>query len=294
MAVFRTGSMLAAGGVDGSVWLYEAATAGAGTPTRLLATLPHTQTDLIESAAFSPDGKTLVTGSDDGTLQVTDVSTPSAPRSLGAPVKSSGIAYVLAFSPDGTTLAAGTGTPNTVALWSLRDRARPTLLGPPTDGPILQVYSVNFAPDGKTLAVGSADRSVRLLDTSDGAHARWIGSPMLGAGDYVNGVTFAPSGRLLAAASGDGVVRLWDVADRAHPVLQAALTAGGEDSLYSVAFDRTRGRLAAGGIGATVLQWDLDPAAAKARVCGLAGAPVAEQEWSRYLPSVPYGTPCRP
>jgi WD40 repeat protein len=293
LAADRSGSLLAVGGTEGSVWLYRVGDASAGSPVRLVATLPRTQKDLIESAALSPNGKILVTGSDDGTLQVTDVSDPRAPRSLGAPLTGSGVAYTLAFNPDGTVLAAGTGGPAAVTLFDLHDGAHPRRIGQPLTGPALQVYSVAFAPDGSTLAVGSADRTVRLLDTENPAKARWLGRPLTGAGDYVNGVAYSPDGRTVAAAGGDGVVRLWDVSDREEPTALASLTAAGDQALYSVAFDRTPGRLAAAGLAPTVWQWDVDGEATAQRVCELAGAPMSRQEWSRYLPSVPYSTPCQ-
>jgi WD40 repeat protein len=292
MAVAQRGSLLATGGTDGTVWLYEAATTAGTTQTRLVATLPHTQKQLIESAALSPDGRTLVTGSADGTLQVTDVSDPAAPRSAGAPVRSDGVAYVLAFSPDGHRLAAGSGSPDRVTLWNLADPAHPERTAASPDGPTLQLSALAFSPDGRTLATGSADRSVQLLDVSDAAHPHWIGAPMLGAGDVVHGVAFDQAGTTVAAAGGDGAVRLWDVTDLGNPALVATLTAGGSDPLYAVAFDRTQSRLAAAGAGTTVRQWDTDPTVAGERICRVAGAPISDSEWGRYVPTVPYAAPC--
>jgi WD40 repeat protein/transcriptional regulator with XRE-family HTH domain len=291
MAVNRPGTLLAAGGTDGAVWLYHV---GTDTPSvTLAATLPPAQKGLIEAVALSPDGKTLATGSDNGALQLTDVSDPSTPRPLGAPIAGPGVTSALAFSPDGAVLAAGPGNPNAVTLFDVRDRARPQRIGPPLSGPRLQVYSVAFSPDGSTLAVGSADRTVRLLDTSDPERARWLAEPLLGAGDDVNGVAYSPDGRTVASASGDGGLRLWDVSDREEPVALASLTAPGGQSLFAVAFDRAAGRVAAAGVAQTVWQWELDPAATADRVCALAGAPMSLQEWTRYLPSVPYSVPCQ-
>lgn len=293
LAADRSGSLLAAGGTDGTVWLYRTASRPTGPAATLIATVPRTQKDLIESAAVSSDGRTLVTVSDDGTFQVTDITKPAAPRPLGPPVKTAGVPYAVALSPDGKTLAVGTGNPNTVTLWNLDDAAAPEPLGRPLTGPTLQVYSVAFSPDGDTLVAGAADRTVRLVDTGTPARARWLGEPLLGAGDYVNGVGFSPDGRTIGAVSGDGVLRLWDVADRDDPVPLASLGAAGDQTLYAVAFDREPGRVAAAGVAQTVWQWDLDPRAAADRVCSLAGAPMGRQEWTRYLPSVPYSTPCQ-
>lgn len=295
-AVDRSRGIIAAGGTDGSVWLYRAAeTGGAGTDVsgsaRHLATLSDLHTAMVESAAFSPDGKTLVTGSTDGILRVTDVSDPEKPRALGSPAAAGGVPYALSFSPDGTTLAAAVG--NAVSLWDLAVLERPTRIGEPVTGPALPVYSVAFSPDGRTLATGSADHTVRLLDTANRAHPAWLGRPLQGAGNDVNAVAFSADGRTVAAAASDGVLRLWDVADRKQPVVLASLTAAGDDALYTLAFDPAPGRIAAAGATPAVRQWNLDPEAVAARVCTLLGTPISPTEWSRYLPSVPPRSPCR-
>jgi WD40 repeat protein/DNA-binding transcriptional regulator YiaG len=292
-AVSRTGSLIAAGGTDGTTWLFQAATTTGPAATRLLTALPRTQTGPVGSAALSPDGRTLITAAGDGTLQVTDVSTPAAPHPPGVPTRSPGVVHTLAFSPDGTTLAAGTSSPNTVLLWDVRDPAHLKLLAPPVTVPALGVNAVAFSADGHTLAVGAADRTVRLLDTTDRAHPHWVGDRLPGTGDDdVYAVAFTPDARTLGVAGGDGLVRLWDVSDRNRPALMATLGAGGDQPLYSLAFDRTGGRVAAGGAGTSVQQWDLGPSAATTWVCSVDGAPLGAQTWSRYLPGVPYATPC--
>ncbi|MGR4851310.1 nSTAND1 domain-containing NTPase [Streptomyces sp. LARHCF252] len=120
--------------------------------------------------------------------------------------------------------------------------------------------SVVYAPDGRTLASGGHDGTVRLWDTTTG---RALGEPLRLGTARVSAVAFAPADRNLLAATGDGgAVRLWDVRDRKRPrALGGPLVSHDEDNVVSVAFAPDGRTLATAGDDGTVRLWNLtDPA----------------------------------
>src|SRR5438132_835031 len=69
---------------------------------------------------------------------------------------------------------------------------------------------VAFSPDGRSLAVGTAE--VRILRAADGALQRDMGLHLKGGAGVLT-IAFSPDGRFLAASDGYGVTRLWRVRD---------------------------------------------------------------------------------
>ena len=227
-----------------------------------------TDAGAVNSVAFSSDGHTLASGSDNGSVRLWDVADPAHPRLLSQPLTGTGIAAVdsVAFSPDGHTLASG-DFDGMVRLWDVADPAHPRPLGQAlTSSGSAVVDSVAFSPDGHTLAGGNDDGTVALWDIGDPAHPSALGQALTSGGSAaVDSVAFSPDGHTLASGDADGTVSLWDIGDPAHPSavgqpIGPTLTSG-TVAVNSVAFSPDGHTLASGDADGTVSLWDIgDPA----------------------------------
>jgi WD40 repeat protein len=110
-------------------------------------------TSSVNSVAFSPDGKTLLTGGDDESAQLWDTATG---KNQGV-INDKSFVRAVAFSPDGKTLATG-DSDGAVRVW---DVATEKMLAELT-GHASVVTSVSFTSDGKHIISSSQDGSVRV------------------------------------------------------------------------------------------------------------------------------------
>src|SRR5262249_35195642 len=113
----------------------------------------------MSGVAISPDGKTLATGSWEGTVTLWDV---NSGRERATRKAHEEVACSVAFSPDGKRLVTG-GWDHAVKVWDVATGKEVLTLKVDS-----RIYCVAFSPDGKVVAGGTRDRMARLWDAETG------------------------------------------------------------------------------------------------------------------------------
>ena len=273
------------------IWIYD-------TTTYQEVGLLTAHTSAVKCLAFSPEGHTLASGGEDGTILLWHRST-GAQKVLTGSTKS---VSNLVFSPDGQTLASGSG--GTIQFWdTITGEQKGALTGLPEhisnvsfspDGKTIvsvtwwgdicisdiitgkskktftvqmrdNVFNTAFSPDGETVAIGSRDGIIYLSDLNTGKLKRTL----TGHSEDVQRVVFSPDGKTLASSSYlDETVRLWDVNTGEHKRTLTEHT--GE--IEGLAFSPDGKTLASSGSGdGTIRFWDVRTGDQKHAVTGHTG-----------------------
>ena len=160
--------------------------------------LPVGHTDGVKTAMFSPDGKKIVTASDDNTAKVWDAATGVLLEDLKGHTS-----YVKAasFSPDSRKIVTAS-VDKTAKIW---DAATGVLLAD-LKGHTDWVSAASFSPDGKKIVTTSFDKTAKIWDAATGV----LLADLKGHTSYVNAASFSPDGKKIVTASWDNTSKIWD------------------------------------------------------------------------------------
>ena len=187
--------------------------------------------NLVDVVAFSPDGTQLATGCHDGRVRLFDVAKGTVIREIQAhvTVPQPSAVYCLAWSADGKQIVSGSFD-RTLKLWNVADGKLIREFKAYEDkkfekGHRDSVVSLALSPDGKMLASGDWDHSIKIWNVADGSVVRDLINPTLkprpdspqAHPGVVYALRFTPDGKRLVSAGGaprlHGYLAIWNVAD---------------------------------------------------------------------------------
>jgi WD40 repeat protein len=204
--------------------------------------------DGLSSAAFSPDGRRVVTASFDETARVWDAETG---RTLAVLQGHGDWVVSAAFSPDGRRVVTASRD-KTARIWDA-ETGRPIAV---LDGHGGLVWSAAFSPDGRRVVTASADQTARIWNVDTGSTLAVLQGPVFSA-------AFSADGRRVVTTS-DKAARVWD-AETGRPITDLQ---GHEDTVQSAAFSPDGRRVVTASYDKTARIWDAETGSAIAVLKG--------------------------
>jgi WD40 repeat protein len=195
LALSADGKQLAAGGTDRAirVWNWE---------TGKLESTIENHADWVLGVAFSADGKKLLSAGRDKLAKIWDLERKEPRQSV--PDHQSTV-FAVAFRADGT-VGYSVGADRSLRMWRVGGDGKQIRS---TAGHGDDVLKLALSPDGKQVATGSVDKSVRIWEAEKLTQLRTL----TGLNDVVYTVAFSPDGKRVSGGAYNGNVAVWSVAD---------------------------------------------------------------------------------
>ncbi len=216
--------------------------------------------DAVQCLAFSPDGKTLASGSAyrDSTIRLWDVATGRERIRIPSLL---GTVWSLAFSPDGGVLYSGGGRRFPLRVWDVATGKMIRQMS--LDPQWAKVYCVALSPDGKNLITGNTNATISLWNSATGVEISRFGD----RSDAGTGLSFSPDGMLVVSwGTHSRKMRLWDVA-KGQQIHEFDAT----DLSTHAVFSPDGKTVAAGALDGRVRTWSVPEGGAVAQYTGHKG-----------------------
>jgi serine/threonine protein kinase len=196
--------------------------------------------DWVTSVAIAPDGRWLVSGSNDKSVRVWDLSDGAL---LGTLRGHTVVVNSVAVSPDGQWIASASND-GTVRVWDVKTgETRHVLRG--YGHPL---FSVAFSPDARRVISAGRDRTIFVWEVVSGKRLL----ALEGHKGDVNTVAFSPDGQQIASSGADRTIRIWN----AQTGVELNNFGGHKDPVLSLAYSADGQWLASGDAGGTTRVWE--------------------------------------
>jgi WD40 repeat protein len=239
----------------GTIELWDATT---GQLQRLIVT---ERTHMVPSVAISDNGKFIAVGYYNGSLLVSETTTPTDVQRSNRTGHTDFITAV-AFSGDGMFIASGSAD-DTAKVWSAKAGMELSTMSGHKDA----VTSVAFTRDGKLVVSGSWDHTVRLWEAATGTELYVSASHE----SSVESVAVSGDGKLVASGCDDHTVWVWDMVAGTH----LHTMSDHEHRVRSVAFSDNSSLIISGSQDGTIRIWDTATGTHRQTITGCMGRSVS-------------------
>lgn len=152
----------------------------------------------VYTVAISPDGKTLVNGSDDKTIKFWDFQT----KELLDTIQENNQIRSIAISPNGQTLVSGSKN-GTVKVWDFKTRKPKKAF----QGHRKIIRSMIISNDGKTLVTGSSDKTIKIWNLQTGE----LKQEFTNHKSSILSLALSPDEKTLISGSFDGKIKIYNL-----------------------------------------------------------------------------------